>query len=148
MLRVLLASALPVLGIGIAAASLSPNLLAGPGGDPLILAAPADARLQSANFDGKPCASSLLFAGPSSIEGSTTGSHIIAFAVRSGDKDVAVEVEDYAGTSHSPKTVILVFDDMGHLLAAGDPASLHLQPAMTAGDCSDPAKDQEQRAPI
>ena len=148
MLRVLLASALPVLGIGLAAASLSPNLLAGPGGDPLILIAPADASLQAANFDGEACASSLLFAGPLSADGSMAGTRIVAFALRSGDRNVAVAVEDYSVPGQPPNTVVLVFDDLGNLLAAGDPQSLNLQQAITAGDCVDPAGETVERAPI
>jgi hypothetical protein len=148
MLRVLLSSALPVLGIGLAAASLSPNLLAGPGGDPLILTAPAGTSLQAANFDGEVCASSLLFAGPLSGDGPMAGTRILAFALRSGENDVAVAIEDYSAPGQPAKTVVLVFDDIGNLLAAGDPESLHLRPETTAGDCIDPARDKVPRAPI
>jgi hypothetical protein len=137
MIRGLIVSALPIFGLGLAATTLAPGLLSGPRGEPLIMVAPDDVRLQAATFEGTPCASSLLFADKAKGE---TGRHIVAFALRYGASDVAVEVEDYAGAEKTPRTIVLVFDDSGHLVAVGVPADLDLRlPAAGAG--CDPIPD-------
>jgi hypothetical protein len=126
MIRVLFGS---VLGLGVAAALFGPDLLAGPRGEPMIVAAPNEATLQAATFDGKACPSTLLFAGSpdGGVEPGFAGTRIVAFALRSGENDVAVAIEDFPGGSVKPSgTIVLVFNDEGHLLAVGDPASLHL----------------------
>ncbi len=146
MIRVLLGSALPVLGLGVAAAFFGPGLVTGPRGEPMIMAATDDATLQPATFDGEACASKLIFADPASPGGQAPGAHIIAFALRSGANDVAVEVEDYpGGATEAAKTVVLVFDDNGQLISAGDPESLHMQ--AVAKPCVD-TPDSTPRAPI
>ena len=124
MIRVLIGSALPVLGLGVAAAFFGPDLT-GPRGEPLIMATPSEASLQAATFDGKVCPSTLLFADSGKAPG-LTGTHIVAFALRSGERNVAVAIEDFPGEGKVRKTIVLVFNDEGQLIAAGDPASLHL----------------------
>jgi hypothetical protein len=129
MIRVLFGSALPVLGLGLAAGFFGPDLLSGPRGEPLIMAAPDQASLQAATFEGKACPSTLLFAGSADAEkaGSFAGTHIVAFALRSSEKDVAVAIQDFpGGDGKASRTIVLVFDDKGQLVAAGDPASLDL----------------------
>ena len=118
MIRGLIVSALPIVGLGLAVTTIAPSLLSGPQGEPLIMASADDLSLQAAKFEGTACASRLLFADKAR---GATGTHIVAFALRSGAKDVAVEVEDFAGAKKTPKTIVLVFDDNGHLLAAGIP---------------------------
>ena len=83
MIRLLLGSALPVLGLGAAATLLSPDLLTGPRGEPMMMAAPARSpRLQPASFDGDACAPTLLFADPSDPRApSHSGMRIMAFAL-------------------------------------------------------------------
>ena len=82
MIRILLGSALPVLGIGAAATLLSPDILTAPRGEPLVMVAPADAALQPASFDGDACASTLLFADPFDPRAPTrSGMRIMAFAL-------------------------------------------------------------------
>lgn len=145
MIRGLIVSALPILGLGLAATTLAPNLMSGPRGEPLIMASADAAHLQAAKFEGTACASRLLFADEAI--GGGMGTHIVAFALRSGESDVAVEVEDFAGARNAPKTIALVFDNHGHLLAAGDPAHLHLRIAAAEEDCN-PLPAPDSGAPI
>ena len=149
MIRVLIGSALPILGLGVAAMLFGPDLVTGPRGEPLIMASPNEASLQAATFDGKACPSTLLFAD-SPDSGKVTafaGTHIVAFALRSGEKNVAVAIEDFpGGEGKATKTIVLVFDADGRLVAAGDPASLHLPAGnKIASDCP---PDVDPVAPI
>jgi hypothetical protein len=145
MIRGLIVSALPILGLGLAATTLAPSLMSGPRGEPLIMASAAATNLQTARFEGTACASRLLFADEATSGGA--GTHIVAFALRSGANDVAVEVEDFAGAKETPKTIALVFDNHGRLLAAGDPAHLHLRIAAAEEDCN-PIPAPDSGAPI
>ena len=131
MIRGLIVSGLPVLGLALAATTLAPSLMTRPQGEPLIMASADELSVQAAKFEGTACASSLLFADAAT----GVGTHIVAFALRSGAGDVAVEVEDFAGGKKAPKTIVLVFDDDGHLLAAGDPAELHMKIAAARSGC-------------
>src|SRR5881392_3847429 len=95
MIRILLGSALPLIGLGLAAATLGPTL-SGPRGAPLIMASTEEIGLQAASFEGEACPSRLLFADGADGNQNLAGTHILAFALRSAEKDVAVEVEDFA----------------------------------------------------
>jgi hypothetical protein len=132
MIRGLIVSALPIVGLAMAATTLAPGLLTGPQGEPLIMASADDLSVQAAKFEGTACASRLLFADQAK---GAVGTHIVAFALRSSAGDVAVEVEDFAGAKKLPKTIVLVFDDDGRLLAAGDPADLHLKIEAALSGC-------------
>ena len=71
----------------------------------------------------------LLFAGSADAEkaGGFAGTHVVAFALRSGGRDVAIAIQDFPGSEgKASRTIVLVFDDEGQLVAAGDPASLGL----------------------
>ncbi len=135
MIRILLGSALPIFGLGVAAAVLGPDLVTGPRGEPLIMAAPGEARLQAASFDDDACATKVPFADSSNA--AAAGTRIIAFALRSGADDVAVAVEDFPnGAATARETVVLIFDETGRLIAAGNPASLDMrQAAAPSTDC-------------
>jgi hypothetical protein len=148
MIRFLLGSALPVLGIGAAATLLSPDLLTGPRGEPLVMVAPADATLQPASFDGDACAPTLLFPDPSDPRApSHSGMRIMAFALPAEPDDVAVAVEDFPRMPAPPRTVVLIFDAAGRLVGAGDPNSLGVQAAAGLADCINPPKP-DVHAPI
>ena len=135
MIRLLLGSVLPVLGIGAAATLLSPDILTGPHGAPLVMVAPADATLQPASYDGDACAPTLLFADPSKPHPQGhSGMRIMAFAVPAGPDDVAVAVEDFPRVPAPPRTIVLIFDAEGRLVGAGDPNSFGAQAAGLA-DC-------------
>jgi hypothetical protein len=140
MIRILLGSALPVLGIGAAATFLSPDLLTAPRGEPLVMVMPGDATLHSANYVGDACASTLLFADPSGDPRAPTraGTRIVAFALPTGPDDVAVAVEDFPRAPAEPRTVVLVFDEAGQLVSAGDANSLDVQAAAGLADCINP----------
>jgi hypothetical protein len=146
MIRLLLGLALPVLGIGASAAFLGPDLLTGPRGEPLVMAAPDRPMLQAASFEGGGCASTTILPTPS--EAAPHGSaRIVAFALPAEGETVAVAVEDFPGTGGLPETVILIFDRDGRLIAAGDPMSLQMQAAMALADCIEAPKP-DLRAPI
>lgn len=148
MIRVLLGSALPVLGIGAAATLLSPDILTGPRGEPLVMVAPADAALQPASYNGDACASTLLFADPSDPHAPThSDTRIVAFALPSGPNDVAVAVEDFPRAPAEPRTVVLIFDEAGRLVSVGDANALGIQAAAGLADCINPPKPGAQ-API
>lgn len=122
MIRGLSVSALSALGLAAAAACLSPDLVAGPRGEPLIVSEFSEASLQPAglDLDGGGCPVALPFA-----EAEAAGLHIVAYAFRPDSEDVAVALEDYSDASRKPaETVILVFDKSGRLIATGDPEAL------------------------
>jgi hypothetical protein len=147
MMRILLGSALPVLGIGAAATLLSPDLLTTPRGEPLVMAAPDGAALQPAKYEGDGCASTLLFTDPSDPHAPTRAMRIVAFTLPTAPNDVAVAVEDYPRAPVPPRTVVLVFDESGRLVSAGDPDALGVQAAAGLADCIDPPK-KDVHAPI
>ena len=149
MIRILLGSALPVLGIGAAATLLSPDILTAPRGEPLVMVAPGEAALQPASYNGDACASTLLFADPTADPRAPThsGTRIVAFALPSGPSDVAVAVEDFPRAPAQPRTVVLIFDESGRLISAGDANALGVQAAAGLADCINPPAP-EVHAPI
>ena len=148
MIRVLLGSALSVLGIG-AVASLGPTLLASPQGEPLVMMAPDQPTLQAASYDGDACNSTLIFADPADDANSAVhpGMRIVVFALPTDANDVAVAVEDFPSAPAAPQTVVLVFDAAGRLVSAGDPTSLQIEAAAALADCIEGPKP-DARAPI
>jgi hypothetical protein len=149
MIRILLGSALPVLGIGAAATFLSPDLLTAPRGEPLVMVVPGDATLQPASYDGDDCGSTLLFADPSgeTHDPMPSGARIVVFALPAGPNDVAVAVEDFPRAPAQPRTVVLIFDEAGRLISAGDSDSLDVEAAAGHADCINPPKP-DVHAPI
>ena len=145
MIRILLGSVLPVLALGSAATLFSPDILTAPRGEPLVMAAPGDAALQPASFNGDTCASSLLLADPHAP--SESGLRVMAFAVPTSPNDVAVAVEDFPRAPVPPRIVVLIFDEAGKLVSAGDPNSLGIDASENLADCIDPPKPTDH-API
>ena len=139
MIRILLGSALPVLGIGAAATFLSPDLLTAPRGEPLVMVVPGDATLQPANYAGDACASTLLFADPSGETHAPmpSGARIVVFALRRA-RMMMRAVEDFPRAPAPPRTVVLIFDESGRLVSAGDSTSLDIQSAAGLADCINP----------
>jgi hypothetical protein len=133
MIRALLASALPVLGVGMAVAFVGPDLIAGPRGEPLRVAGPDAALLQPASLEAEACASTLLLPPDGRLD-SGPQTRVVALSDAMGFI-VAVE-----GVPHGAAdgTLILVFDESGRLLAAGDPGALEIDPAGAAmiDDCA------------
>lgn len=110
MFRIVFGSALPVLSLGIAASFLGGGILNPPRGEPLVVAAPADARLQPASFDGEGCPSPLFFDETPALRHGFVG-----FAVRSSGEGIQVFVEDVRGGAPAQETIVLVFDAEGRL---------------------------------
>jgi hypothetical protein len=132
MIRVAVGTALPILGLGLGVALIGPDLLAGPRGEPLMIADAANDMIEPASFDGDACASALLLAGPlgEDLSARPVG-RILALRLGAADAPVAMQeipVADEAGGS----TIVLVFDDAGRLLAAGEPEAAHLDPDQAA----------------
>ena len=141
MIRVLLGSALSVLGIG-AVASLGPTLLSGPRGEPLVMTAPDQPTLQAANYDGDACGSTLVFADPADTQ-HPSGARIVVFSLPANEHEVALAVEDFPHAPAEPRTVVLVFDEAGRLISADESSSLEL----AAADCPETVQP-EQHNPI
>lgn len=137
MIRILLRSALPVLGIGLAGASVGPALIAGPTGEPLLVSAPDLATLQEASFRSEECALPLLLSEMDAAAGQPidlSGRRIVAVLHR-GTEGIAVAMGRIRQQSaEDGATLVLVFDETGRLIAAGDPLAVGLDPS-AAGDC-------------
>ena len=132
MIRVAVGSALPILGLGLGVALIGPDLLAGPRGEPLMIAGAANDMIEPASFDGEACVDALLLAGPLGEDLSERPvGRILAFRLGDAETPLAMQeipvAADAGGT-----TIVLVFDDAGRLLAAGEPEAAHLDPAQTA----------------
>ena len=132
MIRVAVGSALPILGLGLGVAFIGPDFLAGPRGEPLMIAGAANDMIESASFDGEACANALLLAGPLGEDLSQRPVGRI-LALRLGDAETPVVMQEIpVAADAAGSTIVLVFDDAGRLLAAGEPAATHLDPAQAA----------------
>jgi hypothetical protein len=132
MIRAFLASALPVLGVGMAVTLVGPDLIVGPSGEPLRVAAPEAAFLQPASFDAASCASTLLLAdrqGAADPADGTPGTRVVALSEGAGFIVAIAAAPHDAPTS---ETLVMIFDETGRLLAAGDPTTLQIDPAGAA----------------
>lgn len=149
MIRLVLGSALPVLGLAAGVAFLGPDLLTVPRGDPMILAAPGQEFLQPASLSDEACASTPILTPPDDSHGDFPGRgfRVFAFTLPADTEHMAVAVEDYPSLDVTPKTVVLVFDEAGRIVAAGDPLTIQMQAAMALADCIE-APTSEPVAPI
>lgn len=129
MIRVLLGFALPVLGLGVAAAFVAPSALAPLSGEPIMVASASTASaVQPAGFDSPVCASKLLFAetaGPPDAALARSGLRIMALQPRPGPDGMAFEFREMpAGGTADDAALLLLIDAAGHVIAARDPADL------------------------
>ena len=136
MIRVLLGFALPILGLGGAAALLGPSLSGSPAGEPMLVAAAEEASFQPASFEAA-CAETLLLteAAPGEL---AAGLRVVALAFLSGADGVKVRMEDVAdGAVVLNETLLLVLDSAGRLVAAGSAASFAREGSIgaVAADC-------------
>jgi hypothetical protein len=132
MIRALLASTLPVLAVGMAVTLVGADLIVGPSGEPLRVAAPEAAILQPASFDAASCASTLLLAdrqGAADPADATPGTRVVALSEGAG---FIVAIAAVPPDAPASETLVLIFDESGRLLAAGDPATLQVDPAGAA----------------
>lgn len=120
MIRSLLGSALPILGLGAAAALLGPDLLAGPRGAPLVVAAPPAATLQKASFDGSACALPLTLE-QDLLLGAEAGVHVVTLALRHGPDGASFAVENGVAGGDADAALILAFDDAGRIVSVSEP---------------------------
>lgn len=131
MIRVVLVSALAFVGLGTAVASFSPDLFAGPRGDPLVMVTPGDNGFQPASFNDGGCGATLLLATPNDVGLPSFNSDIMAFTLRMNANTIAVVIGDLAGATEGSQPVVLVFDSTGGLVSAEDSASID----EAIGDC-------------
>lgn len=113
MIRILLGAALPLAGLGLAASLAGSELLTGPRGEPLRVAAPDSGFVQKAHFDSRGCASHLRYDLTPAVTAEQDGAprlHVFAFDLDAPD--------DSGNTAHDTEKVILIFDQSGQLVAA------------------------------
>ena len=120
MIRAVLA-ALPVLGLGLAGASIGPDLLTGPRGEPMVVA-PVDPAFQLASLDGGTCGSTMLLAyGPVAASPETQSAPVV-MALRLDASGHPVEIEQIPVGDITVGTFVFVFDASGRIIAAGYPS--------------------------
>jgi hypothetical protein len=130
MIRILFGSALPILGLGAATALLGPDLLTGPRGEPLVVAAPSTPVLQEASFDGTACPFPLILGEDfewADRMRPAAGAHVVTLAFRAGTDGAPVAVVEM-GVKHAraaDAALVLVFDEEGRIVAVARPPSEH-----------------------
>jgi len=142
MIRVLLASALAFVGVGAAVTSLSPDLLAGPHGEPLVMVTPGDSGFQAASLDGGSCGTTFLLATPNDVGLPSFGWGVMAFTTSMNADNIAVVLGDLSDGPDTSETVVLMFDSDGRLVSADDRTSLDV----AIGNCA--AELQTVQPPI
>jgi hypothetical protein len=124
MIRVLLGSALSILGLGLSAAFVAPSLVGAPSGEPMLVAEAGSASFQPASFQAAACAEAQLLAGRHGSP-SEPGLRVVALGFVSGAHGVRVILQDVPDGAIVPdETVLLVLDASGRVLATGSAASL------------------------
>ncbi len=125
MIRILVGSAIPVLGLGAATALLGPDLVTGPRGAPLVVAAPPAAAFQEASFDGTGCALPLVLhgeeEGPAEAVKQGTRTRMVTLAFGRGPGGAWVEVQRGSTNTDAEIAAVLVFDGEGRIVAVTYP---------------------------
>jgi hypothetical protein len=145
MIRVLLGSALPILGLALAVGYTGSDLVIGERGAPMIVAASDNVDLATARFDGgNVCASTLLY-GKAGSSDQPARIRFVAMSLAPDGQDVVLGMREVLAPAGSPsETVLLLFDRSGQLVSMSKPAEL--QPAATAhGDCVTAPKPRTQK---
>jgi hypothetical protein len=146
MIRVLLGSAFPVVGLALVAGFAGPDLVTGLGGAPMVVAGSDPVDFAPARFDGGACASTLLYG---ETHGATDGQpvlRVIAMALGPDGRDIELGVREIPAKGTEPGTVVLLFDQNGRLVGLSRPPELQ-QAATAHGDCAKAPKPTSQ-API
>lgn len=139
MIRILFGSALPILGLGAAVALLGPDMVTGPRGEPLTVAAPP-ASVHQASFDGAACASPLILYDEYELTDPARPAealHVVTLAFRQDADGASLRVEDGATAPKADAALVLIFDDRGHIVAATHPPGLRERAQAYAADCID-----------
>jgi hypothetical protein len=126
MIRTLLGSALPVLGLGAAAMLLGPDLVTGPRGEPMIVESPAEAAFQPASFDATACPTPLLLDREAVLADEadpTIGVHTLTLAFRYDGGGVQMLFDEDAAETDADDALVIVFDAEGRILTVDQPAS-------------------------
>ncbi len=119
MIRMLFGSALPILGLGAAMVLLGPDLLSGPRGAPIVVAAPSDATLQKASFDGTACA--LPLAAEQDLLVAQPDVNLVTLALRHGPDGASVAVEHGLAGAGADAVLVLALDGDGRILSVSEP---------------------------
>jgi hypothetical protein len=123
MIRILFKAALPVLGVGLAAAFLAPELVSAPRGEALVVASPSN--LQQASFQSEGCGPVFRHRNRTPFDFDLSGTRIVALALHEGKDSVIVAIGGVASPADEDvRTLFLVFDEDGRLIAAGDPQEI------------------------
>ena len=138
MIRVLLGSALPVLGLGLAAAFVAPSLVATSGVQPMIVgAADPVVEFRPASFDRSGCASKRLLAERADLPAGTAGLRVLALAPSPAAGDEGLVLRELSPDAPIDSAVILFFvRPDGRVVAAMDADGLR-------GDCTGAAAGQK-----
>jgi hypothetical protein len=145
MIRVLLGSALPILGLALAAGFAGPDLVTGLSGAPMVVAGSDRVDFAPARFDGGACASTLLYGETRGGTGEQSGLRVIAMALGPDGRDIELGVREIPASGTKTGTFMLLFDQDGRLVAVSRPPEL--QQAATAHNCAKAPKPTSQ-API
>ncbi len=121
MIRMLFGLALPILGLGAAMVLLGPDLLSGPRGAPIVVAAPSDATLQKASFDGTACALPLAAEQELLLDQPEAATHFVTLALRYGPEGASVTVENGVAGAAADAAVVLAFDAERRIISVSEP---------------------------
>jgi hypothetical protein len=124
MMRLPFGLLLPGLVVGLSAALVGPSLVAGPSGEPMLVAAPGQRLLQPASFDGD-CASTVLPENELNAGGKTAGLRVMAVMMQDGRDGVSVAIREIPVEEHVPAaTLVVVVDANGKIRFAGPTGEL------------------------
>jgi hypothetical protein len=144
MIRALLGSAFPVVGLALATVFTGPDLVTGVSGAPMIVSSEERAILAAAEFEGEACASTLLLGEARRAE-QRPSIRIVAMALRPDGQDIELGIRDIPGPSGAPtETVVFLFDETGRLISIGKPAAT--APPTAAHPCPEAPKHTD--APV
>lgn len=132
MIRTLFRPALPILGLGAAVVLLGPDMVTGPRGEPMVVAAPQAAALQDASFDGEGCALPLTLERGALPHDKADAAHMVTLAVRYGVGGPAVTIEKGTPAPDADAALVLLFDDDGRIVAVAEEAGCLSLPANPA----------------
>ena len=119
MIRVLLGSAAPLLGLGAAIALLGPDLVTGPRGEPLVVSSPARLALQPVLYEGDSCARSRAL--EADILRAQPAMHVVTLALRYGPDGASIAVESGVAGAEADAALVLAFDGDGRILSVSEP---------------------------
>jgi hypothetical protein len=120
MIRILFGSALSILGLTTAVAVFGSDLVTGPRGEPLVVAAPGAAHVQQASFDGMACPPVVDFAKPRAAD----DAHVVTLSFHYGPDGMMMSMAKGAKDTDADAALLLVFDDSGRIEEVTYPPSM------------------------